>query len=72
MRINTTSVQLPAHGIFTADNVDVAIKLASYTKRSMVREIADVWPEMIRDKTWTRAYLNSQPAYVLAVILCQI
>lgn len=72
MRINSTSVQLPKHGIFTADNVDVANKLAHYTKRSMVSEIADTWPEMIRNKTWTRAYLRSQPSYVLAVILCQI
>lgn len=67
-----TKVQLSNHGLFIAPNAAVAYKLASYTKRSMIREIADLWPEMIRDKTWTRAYLHSLPSYVLAVILCQI
>lgn len=68
----TTRIVLDVHGVFIAPNDAIAYKLAHSTKRQMVKAICDTWPELIKDATWTRAYLQAQPSYVLAVILTQI
>jgi hypothetical protein len=71
-RQNRTKIEIVGHGLFVARTEDVASYLTTHTKRQMVKDIADLWPELIRDKSWTRADLRTMPAYVLAVILNQI
>ena len=59
-------------GTYIARTSAVAIRLAQQSKRAMIKTIAeDYWPDLIADGSWTRAYLRSLPAYVLAVILSQ-
>lgn len=67
-----TMVVLGGSGTFSAPNDAVAWKLAHMTKRAMVAECCDLWPGLLRDGSWSRAYLRSLPSYVLAVILSQI
>jgi hypothetical protein len=52
------------------DVVDCMCK--AHTKSYMVRTCAELWPELLRDGSWTMTWLRSQPKYVLAVILNQL
>lgn len=67
-----TRIELPGHGLFVAHTANVARRLKVQRKRDMVKAIAEIWPEMIKAKTWTRAQLQNLPSYVLATILEQI
>lgn len=68
--VDHTRVDLP-DGTYVARTSVVAARLARQSSRSMIKEIAETWPELFRDGSWSKATLRTYPAYVLAVILCQ-
>jgi hypothetical protein len=59
-------------GMYIARTSAVDARLKVQSKRAMIKVIAeDYWPDLIADGSWTKEYLRTLPAYVLAVILCQ-
>lgn len=65
-------IHLAPHGIFIAAMEAVQIRMMRQSRRELLREIFDTWPEMLERGDWTKAYLHSLDTYILAIILCQI
>lgn len=59
-------------GTYVAHMDAVKEKLATTSKRDMIREIKDLWPELKNERYFTPAELRHENPYVLAIILCQI